>query len=300
MGLAELRAFLHVVDEGSFAAAATSLDVSRTTLRRHVDALEAETGVQLLERNSKGVVLTEAGQRLLRAGRVMEQEFSTMLRALRETTERPEGDVHVTMPTGLMPSALSVVVGLIRGNWPGVRIRASFVDDPHLVKASETDLLVWFGEASPLGSWETRTVGVARQRLLASADYLRSHPAPTTLAELEAHTMHAWLGPNEVEPMLFGSRGERLPLRATLITKNPHVLHECAHLNLGIAWVPDGDLGSAPGRPPLVRLLDDLAGRDVPLRLGAPRALAEVPKIRVFLERIAEMSAFVRAQNQTR
>lgn len=68
MDLEELRAFLTVVDTGSFLAAADSLGVSRTTLRRRVGSLEARAGVTLLESTSQGAVLTEAGQLLAKRG----------------------------------------------------------------------------------------------------------------------------------------------------------------------------------------------------------------------------------------
>jgi DNA-binding transcriptional LysR family regulator len=296
VGLEELRAFLHVVDEGSFASAASTLAMSRTTLRRHVDALEAETGVLLLERNSKGVVLTEAGRKLARGGRVMEQEFSALLRAIREDDERLEGEIRMTLPTGLMPTAMALIFGLVQNNWPGVRVRSTFMDEPHRVKAADADLVVWFGETPPVGSWETRVFGVARQRLLASPDYLKERGTPQVIADLAQHRVLAWLGAGEDEPFLFTRDGDPIALTASAVARHPHLLHECAHLGFGIAWVPDGALAPSPGREPLVAVLDDRVGRDVRLHMGVPRSLAEVPKVRVFLQNVEEMRAFVYAQ----
>ncbi|MFO0737493.1 MAG: LysR family transcriptional regulator [Labilithrix sp.] len=293
MGLAELRAFLHVVDEGSFAAAAAALDMSRTTLRRHVEALEAETGAQLLERSSKGVVLTAAGRRLVRGGRLMEQEFTALIRTIRETDERPEGELRLMLPAGVMPTALAFLFGLARSNWPGVRLHTSFTDEPQTVKISETDMAVWFGDAAPLGAWEVRTIAVTRQRLLASPAYLREHGTPRSIGELAGHTVMAWLGHGESEPSLFTRQGEKLPLVASAVTRNPHFLHECAYLGYGVAWVPDADLGTPPGQQPLVRLLDDLVGRDVPMQFGVPRSLMTLPKVRVFLENLETIRAHV-------
>jgi DNA-binding transcriptional LysR family regulator len=74
MDLEELRAFLDVVETGSFLAAAKSLGVSRTTLRRRVEALEARAGVPLLKSTPQGILLTEAGEVLAQRGRIMMQE----------------------------------------------------------------------------------------------------------------------------------------------------------------------------------------------------------------------------------
>ncbi|WP_293262739.1 LysR family transcriptional regulator [Nannocystis sp.] len=71
------RAFIAVVETGSFLSAATSLNVARATLRRRVDALEARAGVPLLERSARGVVVTEAGALLATRGRHVLQEASS-------------------------------------------------------------------------------------------------------------------------------------------------------------------------------------------------------------------------------
>jgi DNA-binding transcriptional LysR family regulator len=73
-------------------------------------------------------------------------------------------------------------------------------------------------------------------------------------------------------------------------------LHETAQLGLGISWVPDGGIAPSPGREPLVRILDDEIGRDVPLHMGIPSALVDVPKVRIFLQSFDEMRAFVFGQ----
>ncbi len=296
MSLEALRAFLLVVDQGSFAAAATALGISRTTLRRQVDALEARTGVLLLERNSKGIALTEAGHRMVRGGRGMEQEFSALLNGIRQSSGHAAGALSVHLPTGLSPTAVGVLFGLLRTNWPGVRIRSSFSDSPQLAEIADSDVVVWFGEPAPKGSWETRTFVVARQRLLASESYLAARGVPRSVPELRDHDVLAWLAPTENEPVLVTARGESLPLESVAVTRNAHQLHECAHLGLGIVWVPDGGIVPSPGREPLVRVLDELVGRDVPLRLGVPRKLAEVPKMRIFLDDFETLRAFVFAR----
>src|SRR5262245_55449269 len=100
MDLEELRAFLHVVETGSFLAAADSLRVSRTTLRRRVGSLEARAGVSLVESTAHGVVLTEAGHMLAQRGRVMAQEASALLASIREVGQQPSGVLRVVLPVG--------------------------------------------------------------------------------------------------------------------------------------------------------------------------------------------------------
>jgi DNA-binding transcriptional LysR family regulator len=293
VSLEELRAFLQVVDEGSFLSAATALGISRTTLRRQVDALEARIGLRLIERNSKGVVLTDAGTKLALGGRAMEDEFGALLDAIRETERRPSGEVRLHLPTGLPPAALASVYGLVHASWPHVRLRVAFSDAPQLAKLAAVDMVVWFGDLAPSGAWETRTILQTRQRLFADRSYLDARGTPTTLAELGGHDVLAWIAPGETSPQLVTTRGTTMPLAGSIELMNVHVIHECAQLGLGIAWAPDGGLPATPGRAPLVPLLEHLAGRDVPLSMGVRRAIAQTPKMRVFLENFDRMRALV-------
>lgn len=292
MGLEEFRGFLQVVDEGSFAAAATALGVSRTTLRRQVDALEAEAGVALLERTAKGVVLTEAGRRLVVGGRQMEQDFRALMRGARGNDGPPEGEIRVMLPTGLLPAAVAMIFGMIRTNWPGVRVRAAFTDRIEEVQAATTDVACWFGETAPSGSWETRTFATSTQRLLASREYLAAHGTPETFEDLKKHTVFAWLSPGEAEPMLATDQG-LVPLAATAIANHPHIIHECVHQGVCIGWVPQADFPMAPGIEAPVRLFEARVGRPVPLRLGVPRALARTPKVKIFLDHLDMMRALI-------
>ena len=293
MGFEELRAFLLVVDEGSFLSAATAAGVSRSTLRRQVDALEAQAGVRLLDRSRSGVVLTDAGEQLARAGRTMQREFGALMASIRDGEPRPSGDVRAHLPTGLHPMVTSVIHGLIRANWPGLRSRVTFGDEPDLGRLDDVDLAVWFGPPASAPGWQERVITVIRQRLVAHPSYLASRGTPKSIAELAGHDVLAWLHPGERDPQLITHRGEVLPLASTLATSNAHVLHETAHLALGIAWVPDGELPPLPGRERLVPVLDDLVGRDVPLRLAVPVAIVDQPRMKVFLDHLDQMKAVV-------
>ena len=79
MDLEELRAFLAVADSGSFLTAAKTLRLSRATLRRRIDQLEARAGVLLVDRTRVGVMLTEAGSVLAARGRLMVQEAGGLI-----------------------------------------------------------------------------------------------------------------------------------------------------------------------------------------------------------------------------
>ncbi len=293
MSFDELRALLVVVDEGSFLSAAVRLGVSRTTLRRPVDALEARAGVPLLHRNRTGVVLTEAGRLLTEAGRVMQHDFDALLRSIRDTGGRPTGRVRVVVPVGLPPMPIAMLYALIQSNWPEVQVHARSLDSPLSANLSEVDVVAWFGDGRPAGAWEVHTATVIRQRLVASRAYLDARGTPTSLDALASHAVLAWVTPDDLEPALTTLGGARMPLNAAVASTDAHFLHECAQLGRGIAWVPDGAVPDGLGREPLVPVLEDLVGRDVPFQVAVPRLLADVPKVRLFITHLESMRSAV-------
>ncbi len=91
MDLEELRAFLAVIETGSFLGAERSLNMPRATVRRRVDALEARAGVPLLNKSREGIVATEAGAVLVTRGRLMIQEATALVASIREIGQEPSG-----------------------------------------------------------------------------------------------------------------------------------------------------------------------------------------------------------------
>src|SRR5208282_3010868 len=111
MDLKQLEYFRHVAELGSFSRAATYLSVVQPALSRQVRQLEIELGQNLFERNGRGVVLTDAGQRLLEHARGILTQIG---RARQELEDQRNGDSgHVAL--GLPPSlGSSVTVPLVK------------------------------------------------------------------------------------------------------------------------------------------------------------------------------------------
>ncbi len=287
VSFSELRALLLVAEKGSFLAAAIASGESRTTLRRHVDALEARAGVPLLHRDRRGVVPTEAGQRLLASGRVMEREFTDLLTSIREMGRMPAGTVRVLLPVGLPITGLSAIQALLKASFPQLRFRLTFYDGDLGPNPPEADVVAWFGDTPLPGAWEAREVARPRQRLLASPAYLARRGTPATVEDLRGHDLAVFAGPGDPVGRLVTRTGQKVAIEPLVVTSNVDFLHATARSGAAIAWVPDGDVPPPPGEPELVPLLEETFGRDVPVSVGVPTALAELPKVRVFLENLA-------------
>lgn len=279
MDLEELRAFLAIVETGSFLAAANDLGVSRGMLRRRVDALEARIGAPLVERSPKGVVITDAGALLADQGRRLIQSSSALLSAVRDVAREPFGELRVSLPIGMPPHVLVVALDLLHAALPKVSINAQPSATPFAELLDDFDVALRFGAESPGPGWIAHELLRMPVRLLAHARYLarRAHPRDPT--ELADHTLVAWSGPG-VDPRRWPLRsGGTLEVEPTMISTDAHLLREVVLGGFGIGLVPDApiaDLHVAKGT--LVPLLEDV-GADVALRLIVPSVLAGSPKI---------------------
>ncbi|MFT3775799.1 MAG: LysR family transcriptional regulator [Minicystis sp.] len=287
MDLEELRAFIAVVETGSVLAAARALGVSRTTLRRHVAALEARAGVPLLESARQGVAPTEAGNVLARQGRSMIQEASALLASIREVGHAPAGTLRVVLPVGLPPHLLTPIFAAMRGAYPRLHFHCRFSNDPLSEALTDVDIAVHFGEDAPEGRWISHVVLRVREWLLASRAYLDRHGTPRAIRDLARHELFAWQAPGEDARVWRTRKGAPFTVQPALIATDIHFIRSCCISGLGIGLVPDALLPD-PGldADTLVPVLPDDVGQERPVRISVPAALAEIPKIKMVIEHV--------------
>ncbi len=286
MDLEELRAFVAVAETGSYLSAADSLAMSRTTLRRKVDALEARAGVALLEGTHKGVVLTDAGHVLATHGRRMMHEMSAVLTSVRDMGASPRGTLRVVLPVGMPPHVMAQLFGAVRLAFPDLSLSVRFSNDPIREELENIELAAHFGEMSPGPHWLSFVMVKMSTRLLATASYLSVRGAPKSLDDLASHELLSWQAPGEDGLEWPTKDGHRLRVSPRIVASDVHFLRSCAWASLGIAHLPDGMVPDPPGAEPLVPVLADKVGAELTLRVSVPKALAEVPKIRMVLDRV--------------
>jgi DNA-binding transcriptional LysR family regulator len=104
--IAEMSAFVAIAERASFARAATQLGVSRSSLSESLRAMEERLGVRLINRTTRSVALTEAGERLLAQLRPLLDNFDAALESVNAFRDSPAGHVRITVPR---PAARTVI-----------------------------------------------------------------------------------------------------------------------------------------------------------------------------------------------
>lgn len=185
--LGELAAFLVVARERSFTRAAAQLGVSPSALSHSMRTLEERLGLRLLNRTTRSVTPTEAGERLLRTLGPLLDEVEAEVAALGTLRDRPAGTVRITADEHSMTAVLWPKLRRVLPSYPDIHVE--IITDYRLtdIVADRFDAGVRFGETIDRDMIAVPIGPPARMLAVATPDYFAAHGRPRTPADLAAH-----------------------------------------------------------------------------------------------------------------
>lgn len=281
MDLNELAVFVEVVRAGSFTAAARALRMPKSTVSRRVAELEARLGVQLLQRTTRSLRLTDVGAAYHeRAARVV-AEARAADQLVAELHAEPCGVLRVTAPPTF--AFLGPIVAELLALHPRVRVDMVCTDRVVDVVAEGFDVAVRAGRLQD-SSLVARRLGTVQRHLVAAPAYLRLRPAPMKPAGLAEHDVVLFGADREGDAWTLRSGKEtvEVALKPRLVVNDYDVLREAVQAGLGIALLPDY-LCAEAGKT-LQRLLPAWSGPEVPVHAVYPAGRHVPPKLTAFLE----------------
>jgi DNA-binding transcriptional LysR family regulator len=285
--LAGMLAFVRVVEEGSFTAAAKSLGLPKSTVSRQVSSLEERLGARLLHRTTRRIHLTEAGQAYFdRCARVI-SELEDAEKAVTELHEAPRGTLKLTAPVTFGQMFLTDVLTDYLNQYPDVRLDLNLSDRTVDLVEEGFDLAIRIGRLAD-SSLVVRKLGVSRMCLCAAPAYLEKAGAPQSVAELE-----------EKDALLYtyqanGWRlkgGRMVSVRGRLSTNSGEVLRGAAVRGLGIAYVPSFYVGADLAAGRLISLLEDQIEQGSGVFAVYPPKHQPPAKVRAFVDLAVERFA---------
>ncbi len=243
--LTAMALFVHVVEQGSFTAAASHLGAPLSTVSRRIAALEASLGVRLLERTTRSLRLTEIGESYYAHCRRGLQEFDSANLLVRNRQNDVAGLLRISIPPNLAEDLFVPVVNAFQADFPKARVSV-FVTERHVdLIADGIDLAFRVGELRDSGL-TARRVAEFRPRLVAAPAYLATHGAPASPQQLSQHRIVAFGdGRAATTWRLTGSRSSDTDAAVTVklepdLTMNDYrgILH-AVRAGAGIAEIPD-------------------------------------------------------------
>lgn len=184
--LLSMRVFAKVVDEGSFSGAARALDMSAPVVTRLVADLEDHLGTRLLQRTTRRLSLTDAGQAYLQRVRHILQDIEEAHELTRTSTTEPAGLVRIHAPPIVASNVLAPLLAEFRRQYPRITLDID-VEVTGELAVEDYDLTLLLADAGFDADIVARKVIESDVVLVASPDYVKRHGLPQSPEELATH-----------------------------------------------------------------------------------------------------------------
>ncbi len=284
----DLEIFARVVSAGSMSNAGRELGLSPAVVSKRLRKLEERLGTRLLQRTTRQIALTEAGQgfyeRVVAILASVEEAEAFVTR--RSAIAR--GVLKVSGPTSFARMHVAPHLSPFMRQNPDLGINLVLTDDFVDIVGEGYDLAIRIAELSD-SSLVARKLAPVERFLVAAPSYLRQFGTPQTIADLGKH---ACLSQNNNEPWrLHGPEGP-VSIRpdGPLHTNSSEVLREAVISGLGVALRSTWDVGSELQSGELVRVLPAYtASRNVAIHAVYPSRRFLPAKVRLFIDYLAEL-----------
>jgi DNA-binding transcriptional LysR family regulator len=259
--LDDLAAFAAVARAQSFTRAAAELRVSTSALSHTIKGLEARLDVRLLQRNSRSVSVTAAGERLLRSLEPALADIGSALEELNRERDLVSGTVRLTATRHAYETVIRPMLAGFLADHPQAQVEVLIDYQFRDIVAERLDAGIRLGEKLEQDMIALPVGPNLRMAVIASPAYLAEHPAPDTPHELTTHRCvnYRMMASGQTYDWEFEQHGRELAIKVTgpLTFNEPALMIQAAIDGLGIAYVlehqakPDIDSGR------LVHLLEE-------------------------------------------
>lgn len=290
---AALAGFIKVVEQGSFAAAARELGVSRAHVNRLVIALEDELGVQLLNRTTRSVTVTPAGESYYRRCYGLIKELKEAELAIQQEQAEPQGEIRVNAPQSFGVRKLTPALVEFLQLYPKISVQLALNDQFVDPMSEGVDVTLRISARRDTPALVAHEIIEVRRVLCAAPDFIRRHGVPAHPRELadfaclhygNLPTGNSWRLENERESVDVRVHG-------VLCANNADVLNEAAVAGMGIALLPlfiaHDDLRAGK----LVQVLENFHAPRIYLSLVYAPSRNMSTKIRLFVKFIQDWFA---------
>lgn len=252
-----------LAQQGSYTAAAARLGVSKAAMSQRIAELERAAKVTLVQRTTRSLRLTEAGQKLVDDTRASFEQIEQSFAQVRDLAQQPGGLIRVTAPVALARQQLVPLFADFLKDFPDVRLELDLSDRLNALATEGYDLAIRH-TAHPPDTHVAWSLCPTESVLVATRAYLRKQGEPQTPHDLQAHNcLHyprsqdtpAWT----FEPRSLSHAAERVtvPVTGNFAANNSEALREAALTGAGIALMPDFSAQAALRQGKLVRVLPE-------------------------------------------
>jgi DNA-binding transcriptional LysR family regulator len=290
--LAHMRSFVRVAEAGSFSAAARGLGVSKAVISKHVSALEAYLGVELLRRTTRSLGLTDAGRSYLGRATDLLEELDSLEASVRADAAAVSGLLRVTAPPGLFGGyARALTVGF-RARHPEVRLWLDLTHRMVDLVEEGVDLAIRVTQPDE-SSLIARRLAPCPLVLVAAPEYLARQGSPESPSALARHACLVDMNMREGNRWRFTGDSVRtvVEVDGPYRINSPVEIRELAIAGEGIALCPRFVVADGLRDGRLVELLPGRVATEWAIYAVYPRRRYQPARLRAYLQHLVDVFA---------
>jgi DNA-binding transcriptional LysR family regulator len=286
----QLRAFTVVAQARSFSRAAEALGVSSSALSQLVRSLEEQLGSRLLNRTTRSVSLTQAGENLLQRTGAGLSDLADALEEVRRAGERPAGTLRIHAFRSAAARFLEPVLASFAREYPNVVLDITADDTVADIVTGGFDAAIRIGELIERDMIAVQLGPDLHQIVVAAPDYLARHAAPETPHDLRQHRCIRWRWPGHDQPYDWEFFGEgrwfQVAVDGPLIVNSRDMERQAALAGVGLALVVEEAVAPIIADGRLVPLLRRWSAPFPGFYLCYPTRKQMAPALRAFIDAV--------------
>ncbi len=288
----QLRIFVAVADNGSFARAAAALRMGRPSVTNAVSALEASIGVRLLHRTTRRSSLTGEGELFYARATQILTDVAGAQNLFGGSGQVPKGRLRIDIPVALAKPLIIPRLPEFTDRYPDIEIILGVSDQPVDLLAEGVDCVVRLGELSS-SSMISRVVTHVPMVSCVAPSYLAAHGVPKTIEDLSKHcavTYFTGNGRTTIDWRLVADDKElSIKMRAAILVNDSEAFISCALAGLGMIQALHAGVAEHLQTGRLVEVLPHVKTVPRAVSIMYPNRQYLASQVRVFIDWISEM-----------
>lgn len=285
--LKSMVVFAQIVEQGSFSAAARQLGLSRGVVSYHLKKLEDHIGMPLLNRTTRSISLTDAGQRYFQRCKRISEEAAAANLQIENLREEPEGKLTISAPVNISMHTIVPALNTFKTLYPKIEIDLNLTDDIVNIIQEGVDLAIRGAPLADSGLYAKKLMTM-KNILCGSPSYFNQHGIPRTPAELANHEWVVYKKTSKIQTLTKGTRSYNVKMQGSITTNSASARTAFVVGGHGVGRLPIYDALPLIKAGQLTPILEDYVLSDITIYGVYPPRAADSKKMRLLLDYLQE------------
>ncbi len=279
--------FAQVVDQGSLTGAAKRIGLSRAVVSYHIKKLETHLGVTLLNRSTRSLKLTEAGQQYYERCHTIAEQAEAANQQIENLKQEPEGLLKITCPVNIGLQTIVPALNEFRKLYPKIDLNVMLTDEVVNIIQEGIDLAI---RGAPLidSGLQASKLSTLHTCLCGSPDYFKKHGRPKTPTDLDKHNWVIYQLTPGILTLNKGSRSYSVKVSGGISTNNAAARTAFVEGGHGLGRIPIYDAWPKIQNGSLETILDDYVLPDINIYGVFPPGTTGAKKLRLLIDYLKE------------